>query len=249
MSRMLNLADRLLAMGRSLHKLGRTHDAVAALERLAQFPALPRHVAEEVHARLGELYLGTKKHRRARRHLALALARQPEHPHYHFLLAGLLEKKGDLARAGEHYRRSLELEPDQPRCLAAYGLLTIRQGNVEDGLTCLRCAAEMAPEDVRTMRMLVKGLCKAGRGEEAERALRRAAFRHPSLRRLWDEYRFWQVRREQARERRREQAGNLTLLPFVRVEYFTVGQTQVRLDGPSAPRPLALFGDRSKRAQ
>jgi tetratricopeptide (TPR) repeat protein len=249
MSRMLNLADRLLAMGRSLHKLGRDHDAVAALERLSQYPALPRHVAEEAHARLGELYLGMKKYRRARRHLALALARQPEHPHYHFLLAGLLEKKGDLGRAGEHYRRSLELEPDQPRCLAAYGLLTMRQGNVEDGLTCLRCAAEMAPEDARTLRLLVKGLCRAGRSEEAERALRLAAFRDPRFRRLWNDYRFKQVRREQARQRRREQGGIPALLPFVRVERFSVGQTQVRLDGPSAPRPLALFRDRPRRAQ
>jgi tetratricopeptide (TPR) repeat protein len=246
MSKMLNLVDRLLALGRSLHKLGRAHDAVAALERLAGLPALPRPIAEEAHARLGELYTGLKKYRRARRHLALALVQQPEHPHYHFLLAGLMERKGDLDCAGEHYRRSLELEPDQPRCLAAYGLLTMRQGNVEDGITCLRCAAEMAPEDPRTLRLLVKGLCRAGRREEAERALRLAAFRGPRLRQVWDEYRLKLLRREQTRQRRRAKDERPALLPFVCRED---APTQIRHDGPSTHQPLALFRDHHKRAQ
>jgi Tfp pilus assembly protein PilF len=243
---MLNLVDRLLAMGRSLHKLGLDHDAVAALERLAGLPALPRHVAEEAHARLGELYLGLKKYRRARRHLALAVARQPDHPHYHFLLAGLLERENDLDAAGEHYRRSLELEPDQPRCLAAYGLLTMRQGNIEDGLTCLRCAAEMAPEDVRTLRLLVKGLCRAGRSQEAERALRLAAFRGPRLRRLWEEFRLKQLSREQARQRRAAGGERPALLPFVRPDGSLAW---ARHDGPSSHRPLSLFRDHPRRAQ
>jgi Flp pilus assembly protein TadD len=234
---MLNLAERLLALGRSLQKLGREHDAVAALKRLARFPALPRHLAEEVHDRLGDLYLGMKKYRRARRHVALALAQQPNHPHYHLQLAGLLEKTGESDRAGEHYRRSLELEPDQPRCLAAYGLLTLRQGNTEDGLTCLRCAAEMDPDDVKVMRLLVKGLCRAGRSDEAERALRLGAFRGPQFRRLWDGYRLKQLCRDQVRQRQEGWEERPALLPFV------------RLDGPSTHRPMALFRNHPRRAQ
>ncbi len=241
MSKMLNLADRLLALGRSLHKLGRDHDAVAALTRLAAFPALPRHVAEEVHSRLGELYLGLKKYRRARRHVALALAQQPDHPHYHFLLAGLLERAGDLDAAGNHYRKSLELEADQPRCLAAYGLLTLKQGNVEDGLTCLRCAVETDPDDPRVLRLLVKGLCRAGRRDEAERALKLAAFRGPRLRQVWDAYRLKQL----ARQRRQPADERPALLPFIRIER----PANVRHDAPAAHRPMGLFRVHPKRAQ
>jgi pentatricopeptide repeat protein len=246
MSKMLNLVDRLLAMGRSLHKLGLDHDAARALRRLAELPVLPRHVAEEAHSRLGEIYVGMKKYRRARHHLARALAQQPDHPHYHLLLAGLLERKGDLDGAGEHYRRALELEPDQPRCLAAYGLLTMRQGSTEDGLTCLRCAAEMDPEDPRTLRMLVKGLCRAGRSEEAERALRLAAFRGPRLRRLWEEFRLKLLVRDQARQRRQDRGERPALLPFIRPD----GSPAVaRHDGPSTHRPMGFFRNHPRRAQ
>src|SRR5689334_24150337 len=53
MSRMLNLAEALLGMGRTRQQLGRVQDAFAILSRLSHFRDLPKDIAEETQARLG----------------------------------------------------------------------------------------------------------------------------------------------------------------------------------------------------
>src|SRR3954447_2164718 len=83
MSRTLNLVDGLLLMGRRHQQLGRARDALTILARLASFRELPREVAEETQARLGEIQLRRRKYHRARRHLAAALHHDPENARYH----------------------------------------------------------------------------------------------------------------------------------------------------------------------
>src|SRR5690348_7454372 len=116
MSRTLNLFDALLMMGRKHQELGRVHDALAVLRRLAGCRELPPAVAEETQVRLAELQLRRRKYQRARRHLAAALRYDPANARYHHLLATALRQQDEdhWDKAAEHYRRSLELDPQQP---------------------------------------------------------------------------------------------------------------------------------------
>src|SRR5205085_12150258 len=130
MSRTLNLVDRLLAMGRNFQHIGRDQDALDVLSRLASFRELPAPAAEETQFRLGEILLKRRKYTRARRHLAAALLHDSENSRYHHLMASALSAgdKRDPKRAAEHYRRCLEIDPKQPRCLGEYGLAALREG-------------------------------------------------------------------------------------------------------------------------
>ncbi len=222
----LNLVDRVLAMGRRYQEVGRHREAVSILTRLSRFRYLPAEAAEEAQSRLAEIHLKRRKYRHARRHLTAALRHQPDNARYHYLLATTLQadEGADLQRAGEHYRRALELDPGHVKCLADYGHLLLRLGQTEEGLDYLRQAAERAPEDVEVLGKLVKGLRLAGRTAEARSVLQIALFRNarsPRFRKLWNEFRFQEARRR--RETERLQSGDDVeieqpiLLPFVRV--------------------------------
>ena len=254
MSTTLNLADRLLARGKHFQQIGRTHDAVHILSRLAEFRELPADVAEETQARLADLHLRYNRPRKARRHLTAALAHKPDNARYHYLMARAVEadRRGEPERALEHYERSLELDSQQPDCLSEGGLLAVRQGQAERGLHHLRRAVEMAPDDPMHLQRLVKGLCVARRPEEARAALRMALFRHPRdhrFRKLWDDFRFDQLRQEQEVKRLAHFGGETadagpTILPFVRPAHkagpATATPTIIRRDGPAAPQPPHL---------
>jgi tetratricopeptide (TPR) repeat protein len=225
MSRTLNLIRRLLARGRTLHKLGANHEATLILNRLAGLGELPQGVAEEVQRRLAELSLKQRRYTRARRHLAALLLHQPDNPHYHHLMGRAVEKdaNGDPKRVVMHYRRSLELRPDHPRYLTHFGLAALRAGRAGEGLQSLRRALEVAPDDPAVLARVVEGFSERRRYREALTALRAALFRNPRdprFRKLWDDFRFSQLQRRQAAERRRQAAAvaadeGPTLLPFV----------------------------------
>jgi Tfp pilus assembly protein PilF len=254
MSTTLNLADRLLARGKHFQQIGRTHDAVHILSRLAEFRELPADVAEETQARLADLHLRYNRPRKARRHLTAALAHKPDNARYHYLMARAVEadRRGEPERALEHYERSLELDPQQPDCLSESGLLAVRLGQSERGVRHLRQAVELAPHDPEMLQRLVKGLCLARRPHEARAALRAALFCHPRdprFRRLWDNFQFDQLRQAQEAERLAHQADEAatagpTILPFVRPAGATAQTnatpTIIRCDGPTAPQPPHL---------
>jgi Tfp pilus assembly protein PilF len=223
----LNLVERVLAMGRRYQEVGRHRDAVVVLTRLSRFRYLPAEAAEETQARLAEIHLKRRKYKQARRHLTAALRHQPDNARYHYLLATALtaEEAADLERAGEHFRRALELDPGHVKCLADYGHLLLRLGQTEEGLSRLHEAAERAPEDIEVLGKLVKGLRLTGRTEDARSVLQLAMFRNarsPRFRKLWNEFRFQQARRQREAERM-QQAESETdteqpvLLPFIRV--------------------------------
>lgn len=223
----LNLVDRVLAMGRLYQEVGRHRDAVSVLTRLSRFRFLPADAAEETQARLAEIYLKRRKYKQARRHLTAALRHQPDNARYHYLLATTLqaEEGAEMERAAEHYRRALELDPGHVKCLADYGHLLLRLGQTEEGLSHLQDAAERAPEDVEVLGKLVKGLRLSGRTDEARAILQRAMFRNvrsPRFRKLWNEFRFQQARRQREAERLQHAEAQSdgeepVLLPFVRI--------------------------------
>lgn len=221
MSRTLNLVDSLLLMGRRHQELGRVRDALTLLARLARFRELPPAVAEETQVRLAELQLRRRKYQRARRHLTAALRYDPANARYHHLLAGALRGQDEALwdRAAEHYRRSLELDPNQPDCLAEFGLFAVRLGHTDEGLKRLREALALRPDDPVLLGQLAEALRLAGRPDEARGELRAALFRNPRdrrFRRLWADFQFQQLRRqEQGRRARRSAADGPVLLPFV----------------------------------
>ena len=246
MTTTLNFLDHLLSLGRKYQEVGRFTDAETVLGRLSGFRELPAAAAEEAQARLAELHLRRRKYARARRCLAAALAHRPDSARYHLLMATALQAddRGDLERADEHYRRSLELDPKQAKCQSDAGLLAVRLGRTEEGLTRLRQAVAQAPEDVEAVRKLVKGLRLADRGDEARDAIRAGLFRNPRnprFRKLWRDYQFKQLRREQQsrRQDRRPHAGEPVLLPFRRPERDAAAPfpDMLRLDGPATVAP------------
>src|SRR5262249_8940108 len=251
MSTTLNLVDSILARGRHLQNLGRDRDALHLLGRLASFRELPTNVAEETQARLAELQRRLEHPRKARRHLTAALAHQPDSARYHHLLARAVEadRRGDPERALHHYRRSLELDPQQADCASEAGLLAVRQGQVEEGLRNLRRAVELNGNDPECVRRLVKGLCLLRKHDEARLVLRAALFRNSRDRRfrmLWDDFQFNELRRAReveraARDANREAGAGPTILPFVRPSRESAAAQArpeiLRRDEPHSPRP------------
>jgi Flp pilus assembly protein TadD len=260
MSRKLNLVDRLLALGRNLQALGRDYDARQILNRLARFGELPAEVAEETQARLAELHLKNQKYRKARRHLIAALGHRPENARYHYLLAGALDGdiKGNSRRAARHYRRSLALDPNQPRCLGEFGLLCLRLGRPESGLKALRRAVKLAPDDPQAVGNLVEGLRQEGRIEEAQQVLRAARFRNPRdarFQKLMQDFQFDQLRQQQEAARQTGAAPEAgpagpVLLRFVRpapeIPPAGANGKTVRRDAASPP-PAPYFPRNGRR--
>jgi Tfp pilus assembly protein PilF len=234
MSRTLNLVAQLLARGRKLHQLGVENEALRTFGQLARLRLLEPEVAEEVQSRLAEILLRRGRFRRARRHLAAALAHQPDNPHYHHLMATAIDAdvQEQPSRALVHWRRALQLDPTNTSYLSHFGVLAIREGETEEGLKALRQAHQLAADDPAVLSRLSEGLCHAGLHEEARTALRAALFRNPrahEVRQLWNDYQFKQLQHQQQAARRLRLAAEAddepTLLPFVRPAPGAAGST------------------------
>lgn len=202
MSASLPFHHRLMDRGRHLQALGLEREAVRFWVRVADMKSLPADMAEEAHSRLGEMQLERGKHTRARRHLTVALAHQPENPHYHYLLAQAIEEdpKGDLEKALAHYRHAIQGDAEQPTYLGAFGRLAIDLGKEDEGVQALCRAAELAPDDADVILLVLDGLGES-RPDEAKAILRLSLFRNPRdsrFRKLWSDFHFQRLRAEQA---------------------------------------------------
>jgi Tfp pilus assembly protein PilF len=251
MSRMLNLVDRLLSRSRTFHRLGREGEALSILGRVVRFRELPAEAAEEAQSRLARIYLGQRRFRQARRHLKAVLVQQPENARYHHLMAAALaaDSQSDPQRAADHYRRSIQLDPEQPRVLGEFGLLAIRLGQTDEGLAALCRAVELSPNDPEIVNSLAKGFVEVDRIDEAREVLTAAMFRNSRdhrFRELWNVLRFRLLSEAQAAARRKVEAARQeeegpTILPFVRpapgTEVPSSGGKRIRRDRPSPLRP------------
>lgn len=251
MSMTLNLADRLLAMGRNFQAIGRDRDALQILGRLTGFRQIPADVNEEAQSRQAEILLREGRYVRARRHLTALLVQRPDNARYHYLMANALnnDTKADPQRAAEHYRQSLQLDPKQPLCLGEFGLLALRLGATEEGLSSLRQSVELCPNDPDVVGRLAEGLRQEGEIDEARSLLRAATFRNPRdarFRKLWNDFQFRQLRELQDAARQHvippSQRKVPWLLPFVRPEPGTdaaprAGKKLVRRDAPAPLHP------------
>lgn len=188
MSTTLNLVDRLLDRARNLRRHGQNEASARVFSRLAGLRELPADVAEETHVGLAEIRLEQEQHKQARRHLAAAIAHQPNCAHYHYLMAVAVEDDphADPKRAGVHYRRSVALDPGEAAYQCDFGLFAVRHGNRRAGLAALRRAAAVAPDEPDTLGRIATGLREADRPDEAKALLRAALFRNPHDRRFRD---------------------------------------------------------------
>jgi Tfp pilus assembly protein PilF len=223
MSSTLNLFDRLLDTACQMHQAGRTNDSFTYLTKLLGLRDLPTDVAVEAHLRLAEMLLKRQKPNRARKHAKAALRLAPEDARAHRFMAEAQEggRLPDPYAAVEHYRRSLELQPEQADVLCTAGRLTVQQGLWEEGLGYLRKAAELATDNPDVLRKVVDGLLLANQADEARGLLRAALFRHSRDRRfrsLWDHFQFQQLRKEQGEAQARRSSTQTddgpVLLPF-----------------------------------
>ncbi len=248
MSTSLNFVDELLTLGQRYQDAGRVRDAVRVLTSLAGMRKLPAAQAIAIHGRLAEIYLKRRRFQKARRHLTILLRYKPDNARTHYLMAtaALAEDRGDFDRALEHFQQSIELDPTQPRCLVECGMLQIRRDQIEEGVSQLRQAVELAPDEIEVVTRAVKGLRLAGMADEARKLLKAALFRNSRdarFRKLWNEYQFHQLRQRQEVQRHRPEAGpecddDAILLPFLRAEIEKSLPTGTRQDGPSTlPRP------------
>jgi tetratricopeptide (TPR) repeat protein len=237
MSRTLNLADRVLALGRNFQELGRDGDALRLLDRLASWRELPAEIAEQTHARLAEIHLRHSQYAQACRHLEAVLGHRPENARYHYRLAVAFDgdKKSRNQIAYEHYRRSLELDPTQVDCLSDFGLLALKVGKEQEGLRALRRAVELAPDDPNAVGKLADGLRRCGRLKEAERALRRGLFRNPrsgAFHKLWNDMRFQRAYEAQQAGPHygdvRSEMDEPVLLPYLRLSRDGASETRHR---------------------
>jgi len=243
MGRTLNLCECLLTMGRDLQGLGRLDDAARVLKRLAGFRDLPVAIAEETHARLATIRLEQAEYAQARRHLTSVLFYRPSHaPYYHQLATPLhLDPDADAGRAVRYYRQAVQLDPDQPRWWLDFGFLLLQTGKLQKGISALRKAAVIAPDDPAILSRLVEGLCLADRETEARSLLKAARFRNPRderFRKLWNDFQFRTIHESQ---HRRPPVEEPVILPFVRRAGLPVTPQLpgriVRLDRASKPSP------------
>jgi tetratricopeptide (TPR) repeat protein len=222
MSAPLNLIDSLFQTACQLHQTGRTNDAFTALCRLTKLREVPPSVFVEAHVLLAEMLLKRQKPMRARKHLKVALQHDPDHARAHRLM-GEAQENGRLPdpyTALDHYRRAVELEPNNVDHLCAAGRTAVAQGLGEEGLTQLRQAAKSATDDPELLRRVVDGLLLANQGDEARRLVRVAMFRHSRdlrFRGLWHHLQFQHLRQEQGEtlaSRQRHDEEEPSLLPF-----------------------------------
>jgi Tfp pilus assembly protein PilF len=252
MSRTLNLCTHLLTQGRNYHTLGADSLAQRTLTRLARLRDLPAPVAEEAQGRLAELMLKQGKFAQARRHLAAALSHDPKHAPYHHLMAIALEedRRGNRDLCLEHYRRCVELDPENAGYLCDAGLFALRHGAVDEGLSYLRRAVELAADDAELIGEVVRGLQDEEQFDEARGIARTCLFqngRDVRFHRLWNDCRFQELHHDQRRSQhrkavRRAVAEGRICLPFEQLTVETPrGRKLVRRDGASrAPAPHLL---------
>jgi tetratricopeptide (TPR) repeat protein len=119
------------------------------------------------------------------------------------------DERSDPQRAAEHYRRSLELEPEQPQCLARYGSLLLTLGKRDEGLECLRRAVDLGRRS-RRGRQAGSRVAAGRTGGRRPRVLREAMFRNSRdarFRRLWNDFQFGLAQAQEAARGVEEDAG------------------------------------------
>lgn len=174
MTSSLNMAEQLLKMAQQAAERDQRPEAFRLLHRLLSMREIPRPVAEQGHALLGEMLLNEGQYHRARRSLSVALAYNPSSPYYHFLTGRChdWDDEGDDSEAINHYRVATELAPDQAAFHSAYGLLLTYMDRGVQGKAHLSRAVQIDSTNPEIRYNYCVGLLNCGDYDLAEQEAR-----------------------------------------------------------------------------
>jgi len=118
----------------------------------------------------------------AQREAAAALKQNPNAADAHTLMAAALERGGNAAKAGEHYRRAAELAPASGAALSNYGVWLCGEGRAAESLAWFDKALASPGYATPATALANAGICavQAGQGDRADRDLRRAIALDPA---------------------------------------------------------------------
>jgi tetratricopeptide (TPR) repeat protein len=123
------------------YRAGALDDARNACERLLQANAAD---AEALNL-MGAIAADERKTEEGLRWARRAAAADPAAAAPHYTMGRLCQGEGRLAEAEAHYRRSLELEADQPKALNNLGAVLHMQGRLDLAVASYRRALELDP--------------------------------------------------------------------------------------------------------
>lgn len=95
------------------------------------------------------------------------LYKNPDAWQAHEHLAQILQDKGDLTAALEHFRHGAEIRPDFPETRQNYGNTLRTMGRIEEAIAENRAAAQLAPQNLNAVSSYGDTLLVAGRLDEA----------------------------------------------------------------------------------
>ncbi|HEX7770593.1 MAG TPA: type IV pilus biogenesis/stability protein PilW [Dokdonella sp.] len=181
-----------------------------------------RAEAARVNTDLGQQYMRQGKLELALEKLNRALQFDSGYVDAHTVIAVLYETIGDSAKAGEHYRRAAELKPKGGAVNNNYGWFLCRSGKFAEAQAYFERALADPFYKTPSLALSNSGSClyKAGRRDEAEKALRHALDLDPG-----DPEALLQL-------------GNVL---YDKGEYFNARAFVQRFEGLSSARPDALL--------
>lgn len=188
MSAKLSLSQHLLTQGRRFASLGRFPEALRLFDRLVRSERSPSQRSEEAQIETAEIARARGDYHRARRHVQIALARNPHNAAYHFLLAQLHDEDddGDMALAETHYANAIALDPENADYVCDFGRFLLSVGCERSGLKHLERAIAMEPGNVDYLTTLAEAFAELDELSAAERLVRLARFGRQHDRRLLD---------------------------------------------------------------
>lgn len=126
--------------------------------------------AARVNTQLGAAYLRQGRFEQALDRLTKAVNQDPSYAEGHSVLAVLYDRLGQHADAARHYRRSVELAPQDSSLLNNYGQFLCERGRIDEAERYLKRAASNPLYRTPEVPLTNAGICmlRAGREKAAE---------------------------------------------------------------------------------
>lgn len=151
-----------MMLGRSLLKLGRSEEAVAALRKA--YDLNPGDVQSQL--ALAEAYIGARRYNDAALLLgkinAASLPKEAQTV-YHQLHAAALSKSGRTDQAVDALEKAARANPNDADAQFAYGAAALNNGDTGAALAALERAARLSPNDGDRQRIYLQALLRQGR--------------------------------------------------------------------------------------
>lgn len=164
--------------------IARCYELMGRLDEAERFALdyLKRGVAEpRLYVLLGSMKLGQQKYDEAIPYFEKAIGLDAEPAGASDALATIYLAKGDLARAGEYLRRTIELDPNLPNVHYRIGWIAERQGRPRDAEAEYLAELRISPKHFKTLYNLARIYDAAGNAEKERETLERALEADPKF--------------------------------------------------------------------